>query len=148
MYSLSQSELQALRAFIDKNLHTGFIQSASSPHGAPILFVCKKDGSLQLYIDYQGLNKITKKDRYPLLLISNLLSTAGKARIYTTLDLQHAYHIVCITEGDKWKTTFHTCYGSFQWHVMPFGLTNAPAAFQHFMNDIFKDLLNICYCLS
>ena len=75
MYSLSQSELQALKEFIDENLHTGFIQSASSPHGAPILSVCKKYGSLWLCIDYWGLNKITKKDHYSLLLISDLLST-------------------------------------------------------------------------
>ena len=143
MYSLSQSELQALGEFIDKNSYTGFIWSASSPHGAPILFVHKKDGSLWLCIDYWGLNKITKKDHYPLLLISDLLSTAGKAHIYTTLNLWHAYHLVHLAEGDEWKTAFHTCYGSFEWHVMPFGLTNAPATFQHFMNDIFKDLLNV-----
>ena len=111
MYSLSQSELQALREFINENLYTGFIWSASSPHGAPILFVCKKDGSLWLCIDYQGLNKITKKDCYPLLLISDLLSTAGKAHIYTTFNLRHAYHLVCIAEGDKWKTTFCTSSG-------------------------------------
>ena len=67
----------------------------------------------------------------------------GKARIYTTIDLQHAYHLVCIADGDEWKTAFQTCYGSFEWLVMPFGLTNAPAAFQCFMNDIFSDLLDV-----
>jgi Reverse transcriptase (RNA-dependent DNA polymerase)/Retroviral aspartyl protease len=143
MYSLSQTELHALREFIDENLRTGFIRSTSSPHGAPILFVRKKDGSLRLCVDYRGLNKITKKDRYPLPLISDLLSTAGKARIYTTLDLRHAYHLVRIADGDEWKTAFRTRYGSFEWRVMPFGLSNAPAAFQRFMNDIFKDLLDV-----
>ena len=54
------------------------------------------------------------------------------------------YHLVHIREGDEWKTTFCTCYGSFEWHVMPFGLTNVPAAFQHFMNDIFGNLLDVC----
>ena len=54
------------------------------------------------------------------------------------------YHLVHIQEGDEWKTAFCTHYGSFKWHVMPFGLTNAPAAFQHFMNDIFGDLLDVC----
>ena len=48
-----------------------------------------------------------------------------------------------IAEGEEWKTTFCTCYGSFEWHVMPFGLTNAPSAFQCFMNDIFSDLLDV-----
>jgi hypothetical protein len=89
------------------------------------------------------LNKITKKDCYPLPLISDLLDRPSKARIYTKIDLRHAYHLVRIAEGDEWKTSFRTRYGSFEWLVMPFGLTNAPAAFQRFMNDIFQDLLDV-----
>ena len=53
------------------------------------------------------------------------------------------YHLVWIANGEEWKTTFCTRYGSFEWVVMPFGLTNAPTAFQHFMNDIFSDLLDM-----
>ena len=89
MYSLSQSELQVLWEFIDEHICIGFIRPSSSPHGAPVLFVRKKDGSLRLCVDFRGLNTISKKDRYPLPFISDLLSTAGKARIYTTwaLDL-------------------------------------------------------------
>jgi len=143
MYPISQTELQTLREFIDEHLRSGFIRSTMSPHGAPVLFVKKKDGSLRLCIDFRGLNKITKKDRYPLPFISDLLSTAGKARVYTTIDLRHAYHLVRVAEGDEWKTAFRTRYGSFEWLVMPFGLTNAPAAFQRFMNDIFGDLLDV-----
>ena len=108
-----------------------------------MLFVHKKDRSLCLCVDFRGLNKISKKDRYPLLFISNLLTTAGKARLYTTIDRCHAYHLVCISEGDKWKTAFHNHYRTFKWLVTPFGLTNAPVAFQRFMNDIFSDLLDI-----
>ena len=52
--------------------------------------------------------------------------------------------MVCIADGDEWKTAFRIRYGSFEWSVMPFGLTNAPAAFQRFMNDIFSDLLDVC----
>src|SRR5262249_45864599 len=73
-----------------------------------------------------------------------LLDSPHKASIYTKIDLRHAYHLVRIAEGDEWKTAFRTRYGSFEWCVMPFGLTNAPAAFQHFMNDVFKDLLDVC----
>src|ERR1700720_361735 len=141
---LSQTELKVLREFLDENLAAGFISSTRSPHGAPILFVKKKDGGLRLCINFHRLNKITKKDRYPLPLIMDLLDSAGKARIYTKIDLQHAYHLVCINKGNEWKTAFWTRYGSFEWKVMPFGLTNAPAAFQHFMNDIFADMVDVC----
>ena len=130
IYSLSPVELEALRTFIDKNLCTGFIQPSSSPHAAPVLFVKKKDGSLWLCIDFHGLNKISKKDRYPLPLISDLLDSPSCAKIYTKIDLRHAYHLVRIAPGDEWKTTFRTPYGSYEWLVMPFGLTNTPAAFQ------------------
>jgi len=133
-----------LKEFINENLTNGFIRSTSSPHGAPVLFIKKKDGSLQLCVDFRGLNKITKKDRYPLSLISDLLDSPHKARIYTKIDLRHAYHLVRIAEGDEWKTAFRTCYGAFEWSVMLFGLTNAPAAFQRFMNDLFSDLLDVC----
>jgi hypothetical protein len=144
MYSLSPSELGPLRTFIEDNVRSGFIRPTNSLHGAPILFMRKEDRSLQLCMDYRKLNKITKKDRYPLPLISDLLDALQKARTYTKIDLRHAYHLVRIAEGEEWKTAFHTRYGSFEWLVMPFGLSNAPAAFQHFMNDIFGDLLDVC----
>ena len=142
IYSLSATELQALREFLDEHLPIGFIRPSRSSHGAPVLFVRKKDGSLRLCVDFRGLNKITKKDRYPLPLISDLLDSPRKARIYSKIDLRHAYHLVRIAEGDEWKTAFRTRYGSFEWLVMPFGLTNAPASFQRFMNDIFGDMLD------
>ena len=84
-----------------------------------------------------------KKDHYPLPLITDLLDAPWKAHVYTKIDLWHAYYLICIAEGDQPKTTFWTCYGSYKWYVMPFGLTNAPAAFQHFMNDIFADLPDV-----
>ena len=144
VYSLSQTELGALQTFIDEHLSYGFIKQSTSAHGAPVLFIHKKDGSLRLCVDYRGLNKLTKKDHYPLPLISDLLDSPSKAKIYSKINLRHAYHLVCIAEGDEWKTTFCTQYGSFEWNVMPFGLTNAPAAFQQFVNSILVDLLDVC----
>ena len=144
MYSLSETETQALREFLDEHLALGFIRPSRSPHGAPVLFVKKRDGSLRFCIDFRGLNKITQRDQYPLPLITDFLDAPQKARIYMKIDLQHAYHLVRVAEGDKWKTTFRTRWGSFEWNVMPFGLSNAPAAFQRFMNDVFSDLLDVC----
>ena len=144
IYSLSNSELGTLHEFIDEHLNIGFIRPSCSSHGAPILFVKKKDGSLRLCVDFRSLNKVTKKDHYPLPLITDLLDVPRKARIYTKIDLQHAYHLVQIAKGNKWKMAFQTHYGSFEWLVMLFGLTNGPAAFQRFMNDFFGDLLDQC----
>ena len=144
IYSLSQLELDTLREYIEENLRSGFIRPSNSLCRAPVLFVKKKDGSLRLCVDYRGLNKITRKDRYPLPLVSDLLDAPRKARIYTKIDLRHAYNLVRIAPGDEWKTAFRTRYGSFEWRVMPFGLSNAPAAFQRFVNEIFADMLDVC----
>jgi len=72
------------------------------------------------------------------------LDAPRKAWIYSKIDLRSAYHLVCIAQGNKWKTSFRTHYGSYEWLVMSFGLSNAPSAFQRFMNEIFSDLLDIC----
>ena len=143
IYPVSDSELETLKKFVEDHLRMGFIRPSSSPFAAPVLFIKKKSGELCLCMDFHGLNQITRKDRYSLPLITELLDTPRQAKIYTILDLQHAYHLARIAEGDKWKTAFQTRYRSFEWRVMPFRLTNAPAVFQRFINDIFSDLLDI-----
>jgi len=79
IYSLSASEQEALKEFIEENLNTGFIQPTSSPHGTLVLFIKKKDSSLYLCVNFCSLNRISKKDHYPLLFISNLLDSPCKA---------------------------------------------------------------------
>ena len=93
-------------------------------------------------MDYRGINNITIKNRYPLPLIPEALDRIRSARIFSKFDLRGAYNLVRVKEGDEWKTAFRTRYGHFECLVMPFGLTNAPAVFQHFMNDVFRDLLD------
>lgn len=144
IYSLSEVEQLALREFLDENLKNDFIRPSQSPAGAPILFIKKKDGSLRLAVDYRGLNKVTRKDRYPLPLIPDLLDRLRSARVFTKLDLCGAYNLVRIADGDEWKTAFRTRYGSYEFQVMHYGLTNAPASFQRFMNDVFKDITDVC----
>jgi len=114
IYSLSASEQEVLKEFIEENLNTGFIRPTSSPHGALVLFIKKKDGSLHLCVDFRGLNHISKKDRYPLPLISDLLDSPRKAWVYSKIDLCHTYHLVRIADGNEWKTAFRTHYESFE----------------------------------
>jgi RNase H-like domain found in reverse transcriptase/Reverse transcriptase (RNA-dependent DNA polymerase)/Integrase zinc binding domain/Integrase core domain/Chromo (CHRromatin Organisation MOdifier) domain len=145
IYPLSQLELRTLREYLEDSLQKGWIEESKSPAGAPILFVKKKDGSLRLCVDYRGLNLITKKNRYPLPLIGEILDRLADARYYTALDLRNAYHRIWIRKEDRWKTAFRTRYGHYEYCVMPFGLTNAPATFQAFVNESLVGLLDrIC----
>ncbi|KAF8748816.1 Chromo (CHRromatin Organization MOdifier) domain [Rhizoctonia solani] len=102
-----------------------------------------QDGSLRLVVDYRKLNDVTHKNVYPLPRQDDLMAKLRNAKLFTKLDLQWGYNNVRIREGDEWKTAFRTKYGLFEYLVMPFGLTNAPAAFQHFMNDLFRDLIDV-----
>ncbi len=144
IYSLSQVELQALDTYLKENQEKGFIRPSTSPAGAPILFVKKKGTpELRLCVDYRGLNKVTIKNRYPLPLIQENLDRLSTAKYYTKIDLRGAYNLIRIKEGEEWKTAFRTRYGLFEYLVMPFGLTNAPATFQHVMNSVLRDMLDI-----
>ena len=140
---MSKVELKTLKDYLDDMLDKGFIWPSKSPAGAPVLFVKKKDGSLCLCVDYRGLNKITRKNRYPIPRIETLVDQLRSAKIYSKIDLRVGYNNVRIAEGDEWKTAFRTRYGAFEYLVMLFGLTNAPATFQCLMNDIFHDLVDV-----
>lgn len=143
LYNLSPEEMKALDEYIKENLAKGFIRPSKSPSGAPIFFVKKKDGSLRPCIDYRDLNEMTVKNRYPLPLLQDLLDRLVHAKVFTKIDLRGAYNLVRMKPGDEWKTAFRSRYGHFEYLVMPFGLTNAPAVFQHMMNDIFRDMIDI-----
>ncbi|QRW22074.1 Retrotransposable element Tf2 protein [Rhizoctonia solani] len=143
IYGMTNAESKALKQHIDKELATGKIRPSTSSAGAPVMFVKKANGSLCLVVDYRKLNDVTHKNVYPLPRQDDLMAKLRRAKLFTKLDLRWGYNNVRIKEGDEWKTAFRTKYGLFEYLVMPFGLTNAPAAFQHFMNDLFRDLINI-----
>ena len=146
IYTLSDPELETLRTYIDDSLAKGFIRPSTSPAGASLFFVKKKNGELRPVVDYRALNKVTVKNRYPLPLIHEMLNHFSKAKIFSKLDLRGAYNLVRIRKGDEWKTAFRCRFGHFEYRVMPFGLTNAPAVFQHLMNDILREYLDI-FCV-
>ncbi|GJR96860.1 putative reverse transcriptase domain-containing protein [Tanacetum coccineum] len=120
-------------------LEKGFIRPSSSPWGAPVLFVKKKDGSFRMCIDYRELNKLTVKNHYPLSRIDDLFDQMQGSSVYSKIDLRLGYHQLHIKEEDIMITAFRTRYGHFEFQVISFGLTNAPTVFMDlilFINDI------------
>ncbi|GJU58534.1 putative reverse transcriptase domain-containing protein [Tanacetum coccineum] len=117
-------------------------RAPSSPWGAPVLFVKKKDGSFRMCIDYRKLNKLTVKNRYPLPRIDDLFDQLQGSRVYSKIDLRSGYHQLRIRQEYIPKTTFRTCYGHYEFQVMLFGLTNAPAVFMDLMNRVCKPYLD------
>ena len=142
VYLLCPNEQAELDTFIEENLASRRICPSKSPMAAPVFFIKKKDGSLQLVQDYRALNAKTVKNVYPLPLISDLINRLQGARYFTKLDVRWGYNNVRIKEGDEWKAAFQTNRGLFEPLVMFFGLTNSPATFQTMMNDTFQDLIS------
>ena len=138
VYRLSPAEHADMQRQITELLAKGWVEPSSSPYGAPILFVGKKDGGLRMCIDYRALNKLTIKNRYPLPRIDDLFDQLRGAQFFTSIDLAQGYHQIRISPEDAPKTAFRTPTGHFQFKVLCFGLTNAPATFQQVMNEIFK----------
>ncbi|XP_035542779.1 uncharacterized protein LOC118345010 [Juglans regia] len=136
-YRMAPAELKELKTQLQELVDKGFIQPCTSPWGAPVLFVKKKDGTLRMCIDYRELNKVTIKNKYPLPRIDDLFDQLQGAAIFSKIDLRSEYYQLRIRYKDVPKTAFRTRYGHFEFKVMSFGLANAPAAFMDLMNRVF-----------
>nr|GFB87629.1 putative reverse transcriptase domain-containing protein [Tanacetum cinerariifolium] len=141
-YRLASSKMKELTEQLQELTDKGFIRPSSSPWGASVLFVKKKDGSFWMCIDYRELNKLTVKNRYPLPRIDTLFDQLQGSSIYLKIDMRLGYHQLRVREEDIPKTAFKTRYGHYEFQVMPFGLTNAPAVFMDFLNRVCKPYLD------
>ncbi|GJX99728.1 putative reverse transcriptase domain-containing protein [Tanacetum coccineum] len=141
-YRLAPSEMKELSEQLQELSDKGFIRPSSSPWGAPVLFVKKKDGSFRMCIDYRELNKLTVKNRYPLPRIDDLFDQLQGSSIYSKIDLRSGYHQLRVREQDIPKTAFRTRYGHYEFQVMPFGLTSTPAVFMDLINRVCKPYLD------
>ena len=122
-------------------LRKGYIRPSKSPQTSLVFFVPKKDGKKRMVQDYRYLNSWMIKNNYPLPLISDLIDSIGKKKVFTKMDLQWGYNNVRIKEGDEWKAAFLMPEGLFEPTVMFFGLTNSPATFQAMMNDLLREIV-------
>ena len=135
-------ELAELKIQLQELLDKGFIRPSASPWGCPALFVKKKDDSLRLCVDYQPLNAVTIKNKYPLPRIDVLFDQLAGAKIFTKIDLRSGYHQINIRPCDIPKTAFSTRYVLYEYLVMSFGIINAPTYLMYLMNSVFIPELN------
>jgi hypothetical protein len=141
VYPMTLTEQTEMDTFLEEALATGCIRQSKSPLRALVFFIKKKDGKLHFVQDYRALNAITRKNRYPLPLIDDLIHWLKGAHYFTKLDVHWGYNNVYICEGDEWTSAFRTNRGLFESLVMYFGLTISPATFLTMMNEIFQDLI-------
>jgi hypothetical protein len=139
---MSVEELKELKKQLMELQEAGYIRPSSSPWGAPILFVQKKDGSQRMCVDYRSLNDVTVKNKYLLPRIEDLFDQMIGARVFSKIELWPGYHQMKIRPSDIPKTTFSTRYGLYEFTVMSFGLTNAPTYFMNLMNKVFMEYLD------
>lgn len=143
-YRLSASDLEEVTKQVGELLNKGFIQPSTSPFGAPVILVNKKDGKKRMCIDYRALNKQTIKNRFPLPLIDDLFDALKDAKYFSKIDLNSGFNQIPIAPEDVEKTAFRTRFAHYEYLVMPFGLTNAPATFMNMMTNVFKKLMFKC----
>lgn len=139
-YRVSSHEREAIRTQVDDMLSDDIIQPSKSPWAAPVVLVKKKDGTLRFCVDYRRLNKITKKDVYPLPRIDDALDHLCHAKYFSSMDLKTGYWQIEVDERDREKTAFITPDGLYEFKVMPFGLCTAPATFQRVMDTVLAGL--------
>ncbi|OWZ08712.1 LOW QUALITY PROTEIN: hypothetical protein PHMEG_00018702 [Phytophthora megakarya] len=130
----AQTDDSIIESNVENMLKSGVIEEGN---GFPVVLVRKKDGEVRFCVDYRALNKVTKKDVYPLPRIDE---TLGGALLFTTLDLRAGYWQILVAPEDRDKTAFTTKKGLYRFVRMPFGLTNAPSTFQRLMNGVLRGL--------
>ncbi len=121
--------MEELKRQLNDLLNQGYIQQNKSPYEALILFVDKKDGKLNMCIDYRDLNKITIKNNYPMPYIDNLLDWLDGAKYFNQIDLKLRYYQIHIIGEDVEKMAMRTRYGLYEFLVMPLRLCNVLSTF-------------------
>lgn len=123
------------------------IEPSFSPWASPVVLVKKKDNTWRFCVDYRHLNKITKKDVYPLPRIDDALDSLHGAQYFSSIDVRSGYWLITVDDMDREKTAFITPDGLYQFKVMPFGLCNAPATFERMIDSLLHGLkLHTCLC--
>ena len=139
---MSQELMEFCRAKINDLLSKGIIRKSKSPWSCPAFYVQKnveiERGVPRLVINSKPLKKVLEWVRYSILNNRDLVNRLSKATIFSKFDMKSGFWLIQTRESDRYKTTFTTPFGHYEWNVMPFGLKNAPNEFQNIMNKIFN----------
>jgi hypothetical protein len=111
---------------------------------ANVVPVRKKSREIRLCVDFRNLNGASKKDKYPVPPMEQLLQTIANTKIFSLLDGFSGYNQVLVSENDRLKTTFRTKWGTFAYKRIPFGLIYVGETLQRDMDVSFRGLINKC----
>ena len=130
---------------MNEHLKKGFIVLSQAPFASPILFAEKSNNDLRFCVDYRRLNQITKRNRYLIPLIDEVLVKIQDYKYMTRLDIIAAFNKLRMHSDSEDFTTFITSLDTYKYRVLSFELINGPVNYQQYMNDILFDYLNDFY---
>lgn len=139
-YRVAPSERQKIEKEVNKMLSKHIFQPYSSPWSSPVVLVTKKDESIRFCADHRRLNKVTRKDVYPMPRIDDALDSLRGATYFSSLNFRPGCRQIPMACEDKEKTAIVTPDGLFEFNAMPLGLSNAPATFERMMDTVLRGL--------
>ena len=128
-------------------MDAGIVRRSTSPYAAPVLFALKKDGKVQMCVDYRLLNAQTIRDRFSTPTAADLIARTRGVQWFSKVYLHSGFYQLRIREEDVHKTAFASPSGLFEFVTAPFGLTNVPGASQRLMQHVFAEHLEAGYCV-
>ena len=144
---MSKPQLEFVKNFLEENFKKGFIKASRAPCSSPILLAKKPGGGIRICVDNKRLNELTKKDAYPIPLITETLAQLKRTKVYTKIDIRQVFHKLRMSASSEDLTTMATRFGAFKWKILLFGLTGGPVSWQRFINNVLWEYLNK-FCIA